>query len=299
MDWDDAKYLLAVARAGQMLGAARRLGVNQATLGRRITSLEESLGVRLVDRKTTGTTLTDEGRALLPRLERIEAEFLAAQSEMTGEGAEVSGTVRLGAPDGFGVGFLAPRLAEFQDRYPAVQLQLVPVPRVFSLSQREADLAVMVGRPERGRLKARKLTEYTLGLYASKAYLDRYGMPEDVEALADHRLVGYVDDLIPTPQFNYAREIFGARRPDLEISSATGQFEAVRAGAGIGILHDFMMRDGDPIHILPEISISRSYWIAWHPTVDGTPRARALIDFLVDIVARARGLLVRAAGDGA
>lgn len=299
MNWDDAKYLLAVARAEQMLGAARRLGVNQATLGRRITSLEESLGVRLVDRKTTGTTLTDEGRALLPRLERIEAEFLAAQSEVAGGGAEVAGTVRLGAPDGFGVGFLAPRLPAFQSLYPAVQLQLVPVPRVFSLSQREADLAVMVGRPERGRLKARKLTDYTLGLYAAKAYLERYGVPADVEALAGHRLVGYVDDLIPTPQFNYAREIFGARRPDLEISSSMGQFEAVRAGAGIGILHDFMMQDDRMVRILPDVSITRTYWIAWHPTVDGTPRARVLIDYLVDIVARGRGILVRAAGEGA
>lgn len=286
IDWDDAKYVLAVARSGQMLGAARRLGVNQATFSRRIAALERSLGVRLVDRKTTGTSLTEEGRALLPRLERIEAEFLAAQAEMAGQHGAISGSVRLGAPDGFGVGFLAPRLAEFLRRYPAVNLQLVPVPRVFSLSQREADLAVMVGRPEKGRLKARKLIDYTLGLYAARSYLNGRKLPESLDDLGDHRLIGYVDDLVPTPQLNYAQDLFGSRRPDVEISSAMGQLEAVRAGAGVGILHDFMVEGSGLVRIVPAVSVTRAYWIAWHPNLDGTPRVRVLIDFLLDAVVR-------------
>lgn len=287
LNWDDAKYLLAVARSGQMLGAARRLGVNQATLSRRIAALEDAIGVKLVHRRTNGCDLTAEGRMILSRLERIEAEFLDGQAELTGRRGEVAGTVRLGTPDGFGISFLAPRLRSLLDAHPAMNLELVPVPRVFSLSQREADLAVMVGQPEKGRLKARKLTDYTIGLYASRDYLDAMGMPERLEDLNQHRIVGYVDDLIPTAELNYGREVFPNRQPNLAVSSAIGQFEAVRSGAGIGILHDFIAATNDGlVRILPDLIHTRSYWIAWHPALQGTPRVRAVIDFLVELVLR-------------
>ena len=119
------------------------------------------------------------------------------------------------------------------------------MPRSFSLSEREADLAIMVGRPEKGRLRVRKLVDYALGLYASKDYLDRAGPPKDLADLTTHSLVGYVDDLIYTPELNYAREFLRDWRSSIEISTAIGQFEAVRAGVGIGICHDFMAADTD------------------------------------------------------
>ena len=97
--------------------------------------------------------------------------MIAARAEIAGEGSEVSGTVRIGAPDGFGVAYLAPRLGELTERHPTLSVQLVPVPRSFSLSRREADIAITVERPTEGRLVASKLVDYTLGLYASKAYL--------------------------------------------------------------------------------------------------------------------------------
>ena len=159
---------LAVARAGQMLGASRALGVNQATLSRRMASLEAALGAKLLVRRTHGSG-SDRRRysaARNPRAGR-EPRCSRVQARLQGAEAAAAGVVRIGAPDGFGVGFLAPRLARLADRHPDLTVQLVPTPRGFSLSRREADLAVMVGRPEKGRLVARKLTDYTLGLYAS------------------------------------------------------------------------------------------------------------------------------------
>lgn len=288
MNWDDAKYFLAVARAGQMLSAARRLGVNQATLSRRIAALEEDLGLVLFERHQTGCTLTTEARTLLPRVERIEAEFLGAQTDLTGLSGGISGTVRLGVPDGFGLGYLLPRLPAFMDAHPDITLQLVPVPRVFSLSQREADIAVMVGRPERGRLKARKLTDYSLGLYAAQSYLDKHGTPMTAEDLATARLVGFVDDLIPSPDLNYAAEVFGRHLPRLEVASSTGQIEAVKAGCGVGVLHDFMAAETDLVRIIPSVHMTRTYWMAWHQTQDTVPVLRAVIDFLVEDVAKVR-----------
>ena len=172
MNWDDLRYFLAVAREGQMLGAASRLGVSQARLSRHIAALEDAVGARLFDRTTRGSTLTLDGEALFATAERIEAEVLSGTANMQGRD-EVAGTIRVGAPDGFGSAFLAPRLGRFREAYPDLRIQLVPVPRSFSLSEREADLAIMVGRPEKGRLRVRKLVDYALGLYASKDYLDR------------------------------------------------------------------------------------------------------------------------------
>lgn len=285
MNWDDLRYFLAVARDGQMLGAARRLGVSQALLSRHVGALEEAVGARLLDRTTKGSTLTEDGAALFATAERIEAEMLAGLSRIGGR-EDVAGTVRIGAPDGFGSAFLAPRLGQFRDAYPDLRIQLVPVPRSFSLSEREADIAIMVGRPDKGRLRVRKLADYTLGLYAARAYLDRHGPPEALAGLKAHTLVGYVDDLIYTPELNYTAEFLRDWHSDVAISTAIGQFEAVRAGVGIGILHDFMAAGyPDLVRLFPDQSVSRSYWIVWHENLRVARRVKAVID-LLDRIAR-------------
>lgn len=284
LDWDDARMFLAVARAGQMLGASRSLGVNQATLSRRMAALEAALGAKLIARRTHGSELTDAGRTLLESLERVETEMLGVQARLQGSGAAAAGVVRIGAPDGFGVGFLAPRLAALGVRHPALTVQLVPTPRGFSLSRREADLAVMVGRPEKGRLVARKLTDYTLGLYASPAYLADHPAPADAAALARHRLVGYVEDLIAAPALAYAAEFLRGWRSDVELASAIGQVEAVRAGAGIGVLHDYLAGGPDLVRVLPELYVTRSYWLAIHENLRDVARVRAAADWLTAAV---------------
>src|SRR5690606_55899 len=164
VNWDDVRIFLAVARAGQFLGAARRLGLNHATVSRRIAALEASLGARLFRRLTTGSELTAAGERLLEVAARVEAEMIAARSQVVGDSEEVAGTVRIGAPDGFGVAFLAPRLGPLSATHPQLRIQLVPVPRSFSLSRREADIAITVERPTEGRLVAHKLVDYSLGL---------------------------------------------------------------------------------------------------------------------------------------
>jgi DNA-binding transcriptional LysR family regulator len=286
MNWDDARYFLAVARDGQMLGAARRLGVSQALLSRRIASLEASLGARLLDRTTRGCTLTGHGQVMFEAAERIEEAMLGVAGHVRQSAETVSGTIRIGAPDGFGSMFLAPKLQELHAAYPDLHIQLVPMPRSFSLSQREADIAVMIGRPERGRLRVRRLTDYSVGLYASRSYLKRAGIPVTPADLAGHTLVGYVEDLIYTPELQYAGEFLRDWRSNIEVSTATGQFEVVRAGGGIGMLHDFMAA-GDPhlIRLLPGLSSRRTYWTVWHENMRAARRVNVVAEFL-DKIAR-------------
>lgn len=299
MDWDDFRYFLAVARTGQFLAAARLLRVNHATVARRVTVLEESLGTKLFVRRTTGCDLTSEGDALLRRLESVERSIDAIRSELGGVDEVPTGTVRVGAPDGFGVAFLAPRLGRFRQMYPRLKIQLVPVPRSFSLSKREADIAVTTARPTEGRLIARKLVDYSLGLYASKSYVSHHGVPQSAGDLRSHTLIGYVDDLIFSQSLNYSHEIWKDWETDIAISTAMGQVEAVRGGAGIGILHDFIARQTDAlVQVLPELLVRRSYWLVVHEDYHSLRRVTAVADFIGDEVAANRHMFLPMRQDG-
>lgn len=291
MNWDDVRIFLAVARAGQILGAAKRLGLNHATVSRRVAALEESLNARLFRRLTTGSELTPAGEHFLSVAERMEGDMIAARAEIAGEGNDVSGTVRIGAPDGFGVAYLAPRLGELTERHPTLAVQLVPVPRSFSLSRREADIAITVERPTEGRLVAAKLVDYTLGLYASKAYLAAHGAPARIDDLEKHRLIGSVGDLLMSQSLDYATEIWPRWNAGFQISSALGQTEAVRSGAGIGILHTFVARGHDdlvPLTVAPQIR--RAYWLVYHESVRPLRRVQAVSAFIAAIVDKDRAI---------
>lgn len=285
MNWDDVRIFLAVARAGQILGAARRLELNHATVSRRVAALERSLGAKLFRRLTTGSELTAEGARFLAAAERIEADMIAARADIADESDDVAGAVRIGAPDGFGVAFLAPRLGELTARHPELTIQLVPVPRSFSLSRREADIAITVERPTEGRLVAAKLVDYTLSLYASRDYIKRHGMPLSIEEISRHRLVGYVQDLVFSPSLDYGPEILPGLQPHFSVSSSLGQVEAVRAGAGIGVLHTFIARRHDDLVLVGAAApIRRAYWLVYHETVRPLRRVQAVSSFIAATV---------------
>ena len=293
MNWDDVRIFLAVARTGQILAASKRLGLNHATLSRRLTSLEEALKTRLFIRRTNGCELTAEGEIFLSSAERMETEMLAAQANLGRTDTAIAGTVRVGAPDGFGVSFLAPRMGRLIERHPELKIQLVPVPRSFSLSQREADIAITLERPEQGRLISAKLTDYTLGVYASKSYAAQNGLPADAEALKQHRRIGYVEDLLFSQSLNFTGEVMRNWDAAFEISSATGQTEAVLSGAGIGILHDYIARQhAELVRILPGTSIRRAYWTTFHESARELVRVRTVSDFLQELVSAERHIFL-------
>lgn len=293
MNWDDVRIFLAVARAGQILGAAKRLDLNHATVSRRIVALEEALKAKLFRRLTTGSELTPAGERFFIVAERLEAEMIAARAEIADEGDEISGTVRIGAPDGFGVAFLAPRLGALTAQHRELKIQLVPVPRSFSLSRREADIAITVERPTEGRLVAAKLVDYSLGLFASRAYAEAHGLPQTREELTRHRLVGYVPDLVINPSLDYAAAFSPAWEAGFAISSALGQVEAVQSGAGIGILHAYIARHRPelvPVAAIP--AIRRSYWLVYHESVRSLRRVQAVAGFIAQAVEKERRLFV-------
>ncbi|MCI4663554.1 MAG: LysR substrate-binding domain-containing protein [Neomegalonema sp.] len=182
------------------------------------------------------------------------------------------------------------RLGALTARHPGLRIQLVPLPRSFSLSQREADIAVIVGRPTKGRLRGKKLTDYSLGVYAARSYLEQFGAPETLEECAGRRLVGYVEDLIPTAELNYRDEFWPNERPAIEVSTAIGQLAAVRSGAGLGVLHDFFAPDFPELtRLFPEKRAVRSYWAVWHQNLNASKRVSAVAAFLEQIVRKEGG----------
>ena len=291
MDWDNIRVFLSVARAGQFLAAARQLRVDHGTVSRRIGALETSLGVRLFDRQTTGCVLTAAGERLYESAEEVEAQLLRAQGDLSQSDVELSGTVRIAAPDGFTTLFLCSRLGKLKAKYPSLTIQLVPMSRTFSLSKREADLAITIERPEEGRLAVRKLVDYSLHFYAAKDYLAANGTPTNAAELTRHTLVTYVQDLVFADQLTFMPELYGPGYSRLECASAVGQLEAVRGGVGIGILHDYAAhRDPQLQMVLPEIAFERSYWIITHVDLRRLSRVRAISDFIIEEVGAHRAI---------
>lgn len=298
LDWDQLRVFLAVVRAGQFLGAARRLGLDQATVTRRMRALEGSLGVRLFDRLTTGSVPTAAGRALLERAEHIEAEVLRLRSDLSQATDVIEGRVRVGAPDGFGTLFLASRFVGLMETCPGLDIELVPLPRSFSLSKREVDVAITVERPGEGRLTVRKLTDYTLSLYASRSYLAAAPALGSRADLSAHRHVTYVPDLLFAPSLDVRAELGLDHARMFQCASVLGQMEAVKSGMGIGLLHDYAARGHDDIVlVLPQVRFMRTYWIVTHADIARAAPVRAVHDHITGLTASERGAFVR--DDGA
>jgi len=263
MDWDRIRIFLEVARTGQILGAARRLGVNHATVARQLTALEHELKTQLVERRTTGCVLTSAGEALVAAAERAESEFLQVGAHLGRSSEAISGTVRVGAPDGLGNYFLASQLGGLAARHPDLLIQLVPLPRTFSLSRREADVAITLDRPKQGRLIVKKLTDYTLSVYGAESYLKRLGPIRKQADLAGHLFVTHVEDFVYSRALDYASALGKFMNRHYECGSVVAQMEAVRGGHGVGILHDYaaqrfpdLKRSPSRIHELTTIHVS-------------------------------------------
>lgn len=265
MDWDDLRVFLAVARAESLSGAGRVLKCDAATVGRRIMRLEESLPAQLFVKSPQGYELTEAGRRLVPHAEAAELALSGAEEELSGAAGSLSGQIRIGAPDGC-ANYLLPQVcAALCDANPGLEIQILALPRVVNLSKREADFAITVSRPTGGRLTVQKLADYQLHLAADRGYLSR-SAPVTMRAdLRGHRMVGYISDMIFDKELDYLSET-GAQAVGLASNSVAVQMQMVRAGAGVGIVHDFAIPFCPQVTmVLPDqIGLRRTFWLVRH-----------------------------------
>ncbi|MCA1379064.1 MULTISPECIES: LysR family transcriptional regulator [unclassified Bradyrhizobium] len=282
MDWESVRIFLEVARAGQFLKAAKHLRLNHATVARQVTALERSLNVKLLERHTSGCVLTAAGDALVVAAERAESELLKVGASIGSAAEAITGTVRVGAPDGLGNYFLADQLGALAARHPSLIIQLVPLPRTFSLSRREADIAITLDRPKQGRLILSKLTDYTLSVYAANSYLVREGQIKKQSDLTGRLFVTHVEDFAYSRALDYASALGRLMSRRYECGSVVAQMEAVRSGHGVGILHDYAARRYPELQrLLPDVRFVRSYWLTSHPDTHDVRRVQEVHRFIV------------------
>ncbi|WP_434629524.1 LysR family transcriptional regulator [Chromobacterium sp. CV08] len=293
-DWNDVRYFLALQRSGKLLGAARQLGTTHATVARHIAALEAVLGQPLFVQQADGYTLTAAGRQLLPLAESLEN----TASQMLDSGrhghAEVSGLVRLGAPEGLGSLFLARHLPALMARYPGLEIDLVSVPRFVSITSREVDIAIALERPQANLVVTRKLTDYCLGLYATPAYLAAHPAIREREDLNGHAILAYVDDLLFSRELMFHHGLCRNPSMPLRSTSVVAQREAALADGGIVVLPYYMTFDDARLtQILPEVRIVRSYWISARSNIRRTLRYRVVWDYVVELCQRMQWLLLQ------
>ncbi|PHR00020.1 MAG: LysR family transcriptional regulator [Marinosulfonomonas sp.] len=281
MNWDDMRVFLAVARGESLSRAGKALRLDPATVGRRIARLEERLGAALFAKSVQGYVLNSEGERLLVHAMRAESALAQGAEEVHGEAGQLSGVVRIGAPDG-SANYLLPQVcAAICDDHPGLEVQIVALPRVFNLSKREADMAITLSRPTAGRLMAQKIADYKLHLAATKGYLEAHPPIKTLKDLKGHRVIGYIPDMIFDKEVDYLAET-GVDRVTLASNSVAVQVNWVRQGAGLAIVHDFCMSTLPDIRrvLVDRISLKRTFYLVRHLDDQRVERLNRFADLL-------------------
>ena len=280
LDWDDLRFFLSTARAGRLTGAGQALKVDHATVSRRINALELACGARLFDRSPRGYALTEAGRKLLPFAESIENSAINAIESLSDQSHDISGVVRIGAPDGIAQKMIAGAAADLCKTHSDLEIQIIAAPRQFSLSRREADFAIAVSQPTSGRLKTYKISDYQLHLYASDTFLREHGSLDNTKVLKHVRGIGYVSDLIFDKKLDYIPLVGPDLRPHLTSTNLLIQLEWALSGAGVCILPDFLAGDHPSLKpiLTQEIAFTRSFWMILHQDLVSIARIKRVAD---------------------
>lgn len=299
LNWDDMRYFLAAARKNSFVAAAGTLMVTHTTVARRISSLEDVLQTQLFYRSEKGCMLTPAGEKLLGFADQMESTVLNLREDVSGGDHLLSGAVRIGAPDGLGNCYLASCIGKLQEIHPSLEIELIAVPMYYSLSKREIDILITVRKPTVGNVICKKLTSYNLGVFGSQEYLKKHGEIHSREDLKDHKIIGYIDDLLFDRDLQFMEEIYPGLSPQLKSTTVVAQMEAVASGAGVGVIPFFMAnREKRLRSVLPEITIARDYWLQVNPESRKIARVRVAIDFLSQQIGLDKNLFItRPVGD--
>lgn len=293
IDWTDLRYFAAVSRSGSLAGAARALGVNHSTVFRRINSLEGTLAVKLFERTRTGYVLTPEGEEMMATALGVEDAIATLDRRLTGKDYRLSGSVRVTAPDTIGVGFLEPHLRAFRQAYPGIQIELAISNAFFSLSKREADIAIRPTRRPPEELVGRRLSNIAWAVFAGSRYLEETRKPRRYEDLRKHDHVAGDDSLAHLEGSRWLREQVPESQVVFRSNSVAALCAAARAGIGLALLPCFVADPHpDLVRVLgPVDALESELWLLTHGDLRHTARIRAFMDFIAESIAGDRHLL--------
>jgi DNA-binding transcriptional LysR family regulator len=278
-DWDDLRLLLAVKKAGTIRGAAELCRLSAPTLSRRIDGLEAVLGEKLVERMTSGCSMTPAGERVAAWADQMSE--VAAQIERSRDLRMPEGVVRINTDEWLSF-FLMARSGEFKELYPNIDLEILTSHAPFSLTRREADISLRPARPETGDLVTRRIGSFGFGLYASIGYAKDNHTAWSSESWGALAFVGFDESRAHFPAEAFIKNLPGAPSPWLRCSYALGIYDGVLAGAGIGILADFAAQNERRLVAIktgiPELQ--QEIWMTFHQALRGSPRISAVAGWL-------------------
>jgi len=284
MNWDDTKVFLALYRKGSLRSAGKALGVDQATVGRRISAVEESLGAKLFLRTSKGYVLTQAGDVFLKNAVKMEhiASDLVRSVESIDE--QYAGEVRISTTDSLGVDFILPALRTVKDRYPSIKITLDTSTDIVNLSRREADIAIRTIKPSNPDLIVRKLASWPIGLFASKTYISQHGVPKKDESFHDHSLVVYSPHYQRGETIHVGGIICEKSIIQLGVNTSFMMRQALVQGMGIGEVAIPLAEKSKLERVWPDWTASDAYdiWLVTHQDFKHTARLRVVIDSIAD-----------------
>lgn len=279
-DWEDMRHFIALAETGTLSGAARALKVDHATVGRRVSALEQALGGPLIERLPKRWVLTESGRRVAELAQGMRSQAYDLERAMRAQHLPLSGTVTVSTPPLFASHFLAPRLGTLRRLYPDLHLILLGDKAVASLSQQEADLAVRISRPHEASSVSRKIGTMEFWLYAAPGYEDK---PQ-----AEWEFVAYDPSLDQALEQVWLRDFAGDRPIVFRANDLRSQIAAARAGIGIAALPCFAgSRDPGLAPLSVDLKrAARDIHLVVHADLRRVPAVRAVLDFIAEQVAK-------------
>jgi DNA-binding transcriptional LysR family regulator len=288
MDWDKLRIFHAAAQAGSFTHAGETLNMSQSAVSRQVSALEQDLGVALFHRHARGLILTEQGEHLFRTANDVMGKLEAVRSRLAESSQKPTGPLRLTTTVGLGSTWLTDRIHEFIDLYPDVRLQLILDDEELDLGMREADVAIRLRQPVQPDLIQRRLFTVHMHLYASPAYLQRFGRPQSLADLDGHRIVTFG---APVPQYlkdvNWlevaGREAGNPRVPILRINNLLSIKNAVTRGIGIAVLPDYMVENDPSLErLLPEAEVpSFATYFVYPAELKNSARVHVFRDFLI------------------
>jgi DNA-binding transcriptional LysR family regulator len=292
MDWDKLRIFHAVAEAGSFTHAGEQLNLSQSAVSRQISALEDSLKVALFHRHARGLILTEQGELLYRTAHDVFGKLAMTEAQLTESKDRPKGPLKITTTVAFGSTWLAPRMREFMEVYPEIEVQLLLDDQELDLSMRAADVAIRLTPPRQPDLVQRHLLTIHMHIYASVGYIKKHGMPKTPEELDEHRIVVYGEEnRSPVPDVNWLLRIGyqqgQLRRPAMTVNNVYGIMQALQSGAGLGALPDFMPQgNNELVQVLPEIEgPSFDAYFVYAEEMRASKRISVFRDFLLRKVA--------------
>jgi len=286
LDWNDFRYFLAIERAGSLAAAARELGVEHTTVGRRLSALENELGARLFLRGPDGLSATEAGRGILPLAREIAERFDAIERRISGSDDRIEGTVRVSTSEAIS-GYFVKQFAALRAQYPGLMVQIASGNQSSDLMRGEADLALRARELTEPDLLARKVACAGWSLYAACDYVARKGIPPTPEDLRGHDIIGFDDSLSNTPGGLWLAAHSQGANIVMRGNSIIAAINAAICGMGICAVPCFLIQS-EPLlrRLTPGLVGMRDIFLVVHPDLARVARVRAVMDFLVELFAR-------------